>query len=275
MNNKHYYVYRITNTKLNKHYYGTRSSKIEPSKDLGTKYFSSSSDISFRDDQKNNPQDYKYIIVSEFDSREEALELEIKLHNKFNVGVNESFYNRSKQNSKGFHYDRTGAIISEETRKKLSIASRNQHRNPVSEETRRKLSISSKGRICSEEHKANISKAKTGHVPSEKTKAKLREAAKKQFRNGMGDETKEKIKQKAIGRKNPHSKETKAKLAKAATGRIKSQEQRDKMAKSISAALKGKPLPVASHPCKYCGKIMAQSHMTRWHGNNCKNKSDK
>lgn len=268
MNKKYHYVYRITNTKLNKHYYGTRSSRIEPSKDIGIKYFSSSSDHTFRDDQKNNPQDYKYVIVSEFDSREEALELEATLHDKFDVGANESFYNKAKQNSKGFHCDRTGAIISDETRKKLSIASKKQHRKPVSEETRKKLSIASKGRILTEEHKASISRGKIGHITSEETKAKLREATKNQFRNGMSEEVKEKIRQKAIGRKNPHSEETKAKIAKASTGRIKSQEERDKMSKSISNALKGKPLPKTE--CPHCGKIGAKSHMTRWHFDNCK-----
>tara|TARA_B110000090_G_scaffold201325_1_gene243260 strand:+ start:213 stop:860 length:648 start_codon:yes stop_codon:yes gene_type:complete len=102
MNKKYHYVYRITNTKINKHYYGTRSSRIEPSKDIGVKYFSSSSDVSFRDDQNNNPQNYKYTIVSEFDSRESAVELEVALHIKFDVGVNESFYNKAKQTSTGF-----------------------------------------------------------------------------------------------------------------------------------------------------------------------------
>ena len=271
MNKKYHYVYRITNTKLNKHYYGTRSSRIEPSKDLGFKYFSSSSDILFMDDQKNNPHDYKYAIVSVFDSREEALELEVILHAKFDVGVNESFYNKSKQTSKRFYCDRTGAIISEETRKKLSIASKNMVRKPVSDETRKKLSIASKGRILTEEHKANISQAKVGHGTSEETKAKLREAANIQHRKPVSDETRRKISEKAKLRKGrPVSEETKAKLSKALTGRIKSQEERDKIGKSISAALKGKPLPVATEPCKYCGKIMAKSHMSRWHGEKCK-----
>lgn len=250
MNKKYHYVYRITNTELNKHYYGTRSSRIEPSKDLGFKYFSSSSDILFMDDQKNNPQNYKYTIVSEFDSREEALELEISLHAKFNVGVNESFYNKARQTSIGF--DSTGAIISDETRKKLSIAS--------------------KGRILTEEHKANISQAKAGHVTSEETRKKLSDAAKKQFRNGMSDETRRKISLSNMGRINKHTTESKAKLSKASTGRIKSQEEKDKIGKSNSAALKGKPLPVATEPCKYCGRIMAKSHMSRWHGEKCKSK---
>lgn len=110
--NKRHYVYRITNTKLNKHYYGTRTTGISPRKDLGIKYFSSSSDTQFREDQKNNPQHYKYTIVSEFDSREAAMRLEIKLHDKFDVGINESFYNIVKQTSTGF--DNSGNKHSQE-----------------------------------------------------------------------------------------------------------------------------------------------------------------
>jgi len=113
---KFHYVYRITNTKINKHYYGTRTSKIEPKKDIGIKYFSSTSDKSFRDDQKDNPQNYKYIIVSTFNTREEAIELEIKLHSKFNVGLNESFYNKAKQTSLGFNWNGPYSL---ETREKM------------------------------------------------------------------------------------------------------------------------------------------------------------
>lgn len=142
MNKKYHYAYRITNTKLNKHYYGVRSSKIEPSKDLGIKYFSRSFDTQFREDQKNNPQNYKYIIVSEFDSREEALELEIKLHARFDVGINESFYNRTKQTSIGF--DNTGIIFSEEVRTKLrDSAAKIKHTKKYREDK----SKASKGRV--------------------------------------------------------------------------------------------------------------------------------
>ena len=106
-----------------------------------------------------------------------------------------------------------------------------------------------------------------GRVTSEKTRAKLSEAAKQPH----SEETKEKIRQKAIGRKkDPHSKETRLKIAKAATGRIFSQEMKNKIRESLRKANKGKPLPIANKPCKYCGKIMAKSHMTRWHNENCK-----
>lgn len=97
-----HYTYRITNIKLNKHYYGCRSSKVEPKLDLGIKYFSSSKDKLFVQDQKENSLHYKYKIIKIFNTREEAIQLEIKLHNRFNVGINESFYNKSKQTSIGF-----------------------------------------------------------------------------------------------------------------------------------------------------------------------------
>jgi len=142
-----HYVYRITNIKLNKHYYGTRTPKKNiPEDDIGIYYFSSSKDKEFIKDQKENPQDYKYKIIKKFNTRKEALELEIKLHNKFNVGINESFYNRSKQTSTG--WDTTG----------ISGKKGPKH----SEETRKKMSEDRKGRKPSEKARANMSKAFSG-----------------------------------------------------------------------------------------------------------------
>lgn len=100
----YFYVYRITNLVINKHYYGTRSSKIKPKLDLGIKYFSSSSDKEFIEDQKVNPQNYKYKVVRVCENKQSSYELEIKIHNKFDVDVNESFYNKAKQTSVGFSF---------------------------------------------------------------------------------------------------------------------------------------------------------------------------
>ena len=68
-----YYVYRITNTVLNKHYYGYRSCKIDPKEDLGKKYFSSSRDKEFIKDQKQNPLNYWALSVKPLFSEEEQL----------------------------------------------------------------------------------------------------------------------------------------------------------------------------------------------------------
>ena len=92
-----FYTYRITNILLNKHYYGMRSCTCSPLEDLGKIYFSSSSDKWFIDDQKENPQNYKYKIVREVKTRQESQDLEIKLHKLFDVGKNKSFFNKAIQ----------------------------------------------------------------------------------------------------------------------------------------------------------------------------------
>ena len=91
---KYHYAYRITNKYINKHYYGKRSSSLEPHKDLSKHYFSSSRDKEFIKDQKENPEKYQYKIIRIFKSSQDALVFEILLHQKFNVGINPNFYNK-------------------------------------------------------------------------------------------------------------------------------------------------------------------------------------
>ena len=102
----YHYVYRITNIIDNKHYYGVRTSNVEPKLDLCFKYFSSSSNREFMIEQQEHEERFKYKVIRTFSSREEAVSFEIKLHNKFNVGVDENFYNKAIQTSTGF--DMTG-----------------------------------------------------------------------------------------------------------------------------------------------------------------------
>ena len=90
-NTKHHYVYRITNKRLKKHYYGVRSCLCLPIKDLGIHYFSSSTDEKFMKDQKDHPEDYKYKIIKEFENRKDTEYFEKYLHTKFNVSTNEHF----------------------------------------------------------------------------------------------------------------------------------------------------------------------------------------
>jgi hypothetical protein len=84
-NKKYYYIYRITNIKASMHYYGYRSCFGNPYNDLGKKYFSSSSDKNFINEQNKYPERFKYKIIKIFDNKEDALKLEIKLYHKFNV----------------------------------------------------------------------------------------------------------------------------------------------------------------------------------------------
>ena len=115
----YYYVYRITNKVENKHYYGKRCSKYPPDQDLGIRYFSSSTDKMFIADQKANQDNYKYKIIKICENNTDAVLYEIKLHNKFNVGVNTNFYNRAKQTSVGF--DTTGIPLSQERKEKCKF----------------------------------------------------------------------------------------------------------------------------------------------------------
>ena len=119
---QYHYVYRITNVILKKHYYGSRTSRIIPQLDLGVKYLSSSRDTQFKQDQKENPQNYRYKVVSIHTSRVSAIEKEIRLHQKFDVGINPNFYNRSKQTST--KYDVTGmrCVIDNSTKEMKFVA---------------------------------------------------------------------------------------------------------------------------------------------------------
>lgn len=216
-NKLYHYVYRITNVAENKHYYGKRSSKVVPKLDIGIKYFSSSSNKEFIEDQKQNPQNYKYKIVKILCSSEEAVTLEIKLHSRFNVGGNPNFYNRAKQTSTKFSMEgvtpsqatreklsaaNIGKILSQETKEKISVAHKGktlskEHRQKLSEvhkgkkysnkrkkrseETKNKISNANKGRVFSEEHKQKMSEAGKGRIFSEEHKNKLSENAKKRW----------------------------------------------------------------------------------------------
>lgn len=287
MNKKYHYVYRITNTKLNKHYYGVRSSNVEPSKDLGFKYFSSSSDVQFIEDQKNNPQDYKYIIVSIFNTRHDALELEIKLHAKFNVGVNESFYNKAKATSTSF--DKTGIKVSEESKNKM-------RGRKVSQETRRKMGEAKRNRIVSEETRRKIGEANRNRIVSEETRKKISINS-----SNISDETREKMRQAHLGNTyclgNKLSEETKAKIKKAQqdfdyhpseefkeylrevnTG-VKvyhdpntKKNRRFKNIKDVPAGWVKGESHTKTAECPHCNKIGNKAAMHRWHFDNCKKK---
>lgn len=107
-----------------------------------------------------------------------------------------------------------------------------------------------------EEHKKNMSKSISSKVGIKKSKET------KQLLSNIAKERK--------GR--PVSAQTRLILAETQRGRIKTQEEKDKQSKSLSNSLIGKPLPISDIPCLHCGKIMAKSHMTRWHGDRCKYK---
>lgn len=155
--NVYHYVYRITNLSENKHYYGSRTSKVPPKLDIGFKYFTSSSDTEFREDFKNNPHMYKVKIVSEYKTRKEALSHEIILHTRFNVKQHPSFYNKCNATSDGFSM--------QGVKKPFKNLSKLHCKN---------LSISRTGKSLTKKHREAIGNGNKGKIVSEECKQKMR-----------------------------------------------------------------------------------------------------
>ncbi len=243
-----HYVYRITNIADNKHYYGTRTTNVKPIEDIGIQYFSSSFDKKFIQDQKNNPLNYKYKVVRIFNSRKKALELEIKLHQKFEVSINESFYNRSKQTSTGFDTTGTTRIFTQEHKDNMSKAGKGRITSDI---TKEKISKSRIGKYKGDENPfygkthSDISKK----IQGEKTKIWL---ADNEHPKGMLNKS--------------HSDETKEKQRTANLGLKRTDEQK----KNYSDAAKLRVWKTVT--CPHCKKEGKENGMKRWHFDNCKEK---
>ena len=117
---KYHYVYKSFEEE-GREYIGCRSCDCLPEED--TKYFGSFSDKTFFPTEKT--------ILFVCETREEAMEIEIELHDFFDVAVNPQFANRSKQTSTKFdttglqcgeNHPNYGVPRTEETKKKQSVA---------------------------------------------------------------------------------------------------------------------------------------------------------
>ena len=123
------------------------------------------------------------------------------LHNRTNGGEGPSGAIISDETRRRMSEAHKGRNVSEETKIKLSVASKN-----PSEETRRKMSEW----IRSEETRIKISEASKGHNVSEETRRKISEAHKG---HTVSEETKRKLSEARKGK--THSEETKRKISEA------------------------------------------------------------
>lgn len=176
---KYNYVYKITNLINQKCYIGVRSSNCKPEED--TKYWSSSKYV--KEAITNyGKENFKKEILSIWKTRVEALNEEIRLHNKHDVGINTKFYNKSKQTATG--WDTTGnKDVANKISKKLKGRKIPQKQIEKMLETR-------KGFRHSEKSKKLMSQKHKGKKVSDKTRRKLSESH-KGFK--MKEETKEKL----------------------------------------------------------------------------------
>ena len=101
----------------------------------------------------------------------------------------------------------SGAVVSDETRRKMSEALKGK---PRSKEIRRKISEAHKGKTHSEKSRRNMSESQKGKTFSEETKRKLSEAKKGKT----------------------HSEETKRKLSEAKKGKTFSEEHKRKLSEA-------------------------------------------
>lgn len=282
------YVYWIENRGTNVSYVGVRSCDIEPVDDIGVKYFTSSQDKEFKQDFKANPSKYNIDIINNFIERQEAMDLEIQIHNWNNVDANDKFYNRAKATSNGFG---------------ITGMTGNKHPNygkHPSKETLKKMSIANLGKKLTQEHKDKLSKAHKGKISPMRGKKHTKEARKKLSKAHTGKKHSEKhIAARAEsnrGRRN--TPETILKMRASAKGRVISPEQRKQISMTLtgvkhtqeqnrkqSLRMKGVPLTpehqkamiegkiglkYAEVVCPHCSKEGGINAMKRYHFDNCK-----
>lgn len=170
---KIHFLYEIRNKKVKKSYIGVRSSNFI---DIGIKYFSSSTDKEFMEEQKLYPYRFDYIVLLLCETKEEALYYEVYLHNYFNVSNNDNFYNKSNQTSKGF--DTTGIPFKEEAKVKIkNTLSTKIHKERMSKRNKKryedekeleKLSIAQKNNWKNENYREKMIKKVSNNFKSKK-----------------------------------------------------------------------------------------------------------
>ena len=228
------YVYRLTFLHEGKTYYyiGARyrqfGQKAHPS-DLLVTYFTSSIYAKAMIEAVGAENVKKKIIMT-FDDKKSCQDFEMKLLLRVDAKNSKNFLNRTNGGVTFYSH-----VLSEETRKKMSLAKKGKK---FTEEHKRKLRENHKGnsgKIATEESKAKMSKAQSGK------------------NNGFYGRT--------------HSDESRRKIAENVGS--KRPEVKAKMSDSIkrSHALE-KPVI-----CPHCNKMGARRQMTRWHFDNCKIKT--
>ncbi len=238
-----YYIYQMTNNVNGKIYVGKSSCECNPEDHTS---YTGSGKLLIRAKKKYGLENFTKEILHVFVEESEAYSKEQEIVD-MNFVNREDTYNLCTGGLGGME-------ISEETRKKQSIAQKKSMARP---EVRKKISDSLMGNSLSEESRKKISKSKMGVKKSEETKRRMSEAKKNQTQ-----ETRDKISAAFKGR--PILEETKLKMSEAHKGKVLSEETKNKMSK----AKKG--VPFRKVTCPHCGKIGGAATMPRWHFNNCK-----
>jgi len=146
----YHYTYLIKNKNIGLLYIGVHTGYGE--------YWGSSKSLS-EDIKKIGKQYFVKRILRVWDTRAEAMSHEIELHNRYDVAVNNRFYNKVKQTSTGF--DNTGVTCSDLTKQKKSRSVKQPVNNPLWKATvgeLKKKTVSNTRQNWSKERKAAFSK---------------------------------------------------------------------------------------------------------------------
>lgn len=244
MAKRFHYTYRLRRKHDGAFYIGVRSSTCHPTED--TAYMSSSKLVN--DEIKAGVVYTKKILVI-WGTRKEALAHEIALHMIHDVAVNPKFLNRARQTATGFDRSRTvpwnkGLKGSQEAWNKgipmpkhlIEAQSKRQKGRRCSEDT--KLKIKS---YWTDERRSMQSYINSGSL-NPRYGCKVSAETKAKMSKGWTQESREK---------------------KRAWARANSPSKRPEIAAKISAALRGKPRPVFSHP-KYPDVRRVKNYWSVW-----------
>ena len=124
--NKYNFVYQITEISTNMKYIGSHGTEKSNALKALKKYKSNSKDKQFILNQKLNPLNYWYEILSYHETRDEALFEESILHLLYDVKCHPKYYNRSNQLPNGF--TTTGKVCVKDEYGNISFVNCDDHR---------------------------------------------------------------------------------------------------------------------------------------------------
>jgi hypothetical protein len=217
---KNHYTY-ILRGEDGRYYYGVRSCDCPPLEDA---YLGSYGDKTFKPKRKR--------ILSVWDSREAAIEEEIRIHNLKEVAVNPRYANKAKQTSVGF--DTTGTTLSKEHLRKVSEGVK----TAMTPEVKARISEGSKRNWDNrpdrrEERRQFLSEWNK----SEDHKSRIRGELNPMHRLDV----KEKLREANLGERNPHyGKPTSLKQKEACSKRFKGMPKPESQRAKMSASARGR-----------------------------------
>lgn len=223
------YTYCITFLKTNQRYYGVKFSKNSAPSDLGKSYFSSSKLVK-QLIEKHGVDSFIFEVRRVFTCSDKARSWESKVHRRLNCAESIFWLNKHNQGEK-FNFDWSGMKRSVDFKRKISEANRT--------------------RVITDATKELWSKQRKGRSPWNKGLKGVQKCS---------EETRKKISQSSLGRKQPPRSESWVEKQKIAQ-QNRSEEIKIKTSNSLKNQQK--------YSCVKCGMRVTKSNLVRWHNEKC------